>query len=174
MRNRGFYFDIVEYENYAQKNQTPSTPATSLLYALEAQMGDIGREGIERRWERHISMRDATIEWVYGMSTRRGIEISVLAPEGARSPTVTVVKLPEGLKGPEVSRSDQSARHHRRQRLRQAQRHDDSHRTHGRSHARGHPSLPARVRVGDHGAGGAEAVRSRVIRSVLTNVSSPS
>ena len=66
VQNRGFYFDIVEYENYAQKNQTPSTPATHLLYALEAQMGDIGREGIERRWDRHISMRDATIDWVYG------------------------------------------------------------------------------------------------------------
>jgi aspartate aminotransferase-like enzyme len=103
VRNRGFYFDIVEYEKYAQKNQTPSTPATSLLYALEAQMGDIGREGIERRWERHIAMRDATIEWVYGMSTRRGVELSVVAPDGARSPTVTVIKLPAGIKGPEVS-----------------------------------------------------------------------
>jgi aspartate aminotransferase-like enzyme len=102
VRDRGFYFDIVEYENYAQKNQTPSTPATSLLYALEAQMGDIGREGIERRWERHIAMRDATIDWVYGMSTRRGIELRVVAPDGARSPTVTVIKLPPGLKGPEV------------------------------------------------------------------------
>ena len=54
-KNRGFYFDILQYEKYAQKNQTPSTPATSLLYALEAQMGDIGREGIERRWERHLA-----------------------------------------------------------------------------------------------------------------------
>jgi len=103
VRDRGFYFDIVDYENYAQKNQTPSTPATSLLYALEAQMGDIGREGIERRWDRHIAMRDATIEWVYGMSTRRGIELSVVAPDAARSPTVTVVKLPPELKGPEVT-----------------------------------------------------------------------
>ena len=103
VRNRGFYFDVVEYDNYAEKNQTPSTPATSLLYALEAQMGDIGREGIERRWERHIAMRDATIEWVEGMSRRRGVDLSVMAPEGARSPTVTVVVLPDNIKGPEVS-----------------------------------------------------------------------
>src|SRR4029079_6882372 len=102
-RNRGFYFDVVEYDNYAEKNQTPSTPATSLLYALEAQMGDSGREGIERRWDRHIAMRDATIEWVEGMSRRRGVELSVMAPEGARSPTVTVVVLPSNIKGPEVS-----------------------------------------------------------------------
>jgi aspartate aminotransferase-like enzyme len=103
VRNRGFYFDVVEYDNYAEKNQTPSTPATSLLYALEAQMGDIGREGIERRWDRHLSMRDATIEWVEGMSRRRGVDLSVMAPEGARSPTVTVVVLPSSMKGPEVS-----------------------------------------------------------------------
>ena len=102
-RNRGFYFDVVEYDNYAAKNQTPSTPATSLLYALEAQMGDIGREGIERRWDRHIAMRDATIEWVEGMSRRRGVELGVMAPEGSRSPTVTVVVLPSNIKGPEVT-----------------------------------------------------------------------
>src|SRR5205814_4812550 len=94
--DRGFYFDIVEYDNYAQKNQTPSTPATSLLYALEAQMGDIGREGIERRWERHLHMQEATVSWVHGFRERRGVELRVVAPEGSRSPTVTVIALPNG------------------------------------------------------------------------------
>ena len=51
--DRGLYFDVVEYEAFAAKNQTPATPALSLLYALEAQLGDILREGIDRRWERH-------------------------------------------------------------------------------------------------------------------------
>jgi predicted phosphoserine aminotransferase len=97
VRNRGFYFDVLQYESFAAKNQTPSTPATSLLYALEAQMGDIGREGIERRWERHLSMRDATIEWVYACAQRRGFDLRVVAAEGVRSPTVTAVKLPPGL-----------------------------------------------------------------------------
>jgi aspartate aminotransferase-like enzyme len=97
VRDRGFYFDVVQYEKYAEKNQTPTTPATSLLFALEAQMGDIGREGIERRWERHLAMRDATIEWVQAVSRRRGVDISVVAPEGARSPTVTAISLPTGM-----------------------------------------------------------------------------
>src|SRR5689334_12822983 len=88
--DRGYYFDVLQYEKYAEKNQTPSTPATHLLYALEAQMGDIGREGIERRWERHIAMRDATIEWVQGVSMRRGVDLRIVAPDGVRSPTVTV------------------------------------------------------------------------------------
>ncbi len=95
--NRGFYFDVVHYEKFAEKNQTPSTPATSLLYALEAQVGDIGREGIERRWERHLAMRDATIDWVHGVSKRRGVDLHVVAPDGARSPTVTVISLPKGI-----------------------------------------------------------------------------
>jgi len=95
--DRGFYFDVVQYDKFAEKNQTPSTPATSLLYALEAQMGDIGREGIERRWERHLAMRDATIEWVESVAKRRGIDINVVAAEGARSPTVTVISLPRGM-----------------------------------------------------------------------------
>jgi aspartate aminotransferase-like enzyme len=103
VRDRGFYFDIRQYDSYAAKNQTPSTPATSLLYALEAQLGDIGREGIERRWERHMRMRDATIDWIAEMGTRRGVELGIIAPRGFRSPTVTAVKLPDGLSGSEVS-----------------------------------------------------------------------
>jgi aspartate aminotransferase-like enzyme len=95
--DRGFYFDVVQYDKFAEKNQTPSTPATSLLYALEAQMGDIGREGIERRWERHLAMRDATVDWVNTVAKRRGIDISVVAPEASRSPTVTVISLPTGM-----------------------------------------------------------------------------
>jgi aspartate aminotransferase-like enzyme len=103
VKHRGFYFDVLQYDSYAQKNQTPSTPATSLLYALEMQVGDIGREGIERRWDRHIQMRDATIEWIHAVRDRRRVDISVLAPEDARSPTVTVIKLPKGMRGPDLS-----------------------------------------------------------------------
>jgi aspartate aminotransferase-like enzyme len=102
VRNRGFYFDVLQYESFAAKNQTPSTPATSLLYALEAQMGDIGREGIERRWERHLAMRDATIEWVRVAAARRDLDISIVAADGIRSPTVTAVRLPAGLTTKEV------------------------------------------------------------------------
>lgn len=105
---RGYYFDVLQYDKYAEKHQTPSTPATSLLYALEAQMGDIGREGIERRWERHVQMRDTTIEWVQAVADRRGIDLDIVAPEGHRSPTVTVISLPAGMKGGEVCEATKS------------------------------------------------------------------
>jgi aspartate aminotransferase-like enzyme len=100
--DRGYYFDVVQYDESAARNQTPSTPAITLLYALEAQMGDIGREGIERRWERHEAMRELTLSWVHGISERRGIDLRVLASEGARSPTLTVIRLPEKVRAPDV------------------------------------------------------------------------
>jgi aspartate aminotransferase-like enzyme len=65
-------------------------------------MGDIGREGIEQRWERHLAMRDATIDWVEGVARRRGFDLGIVAPEGARSPTVSVISLPTGMRGPEM------------------------------------------------------------------------
>ena len=100
--DRGLYFDIVEFEQFAAKNQTPSTPAISLLYALETQLNDMLREGIDRRWERHEAMRDATISWVTRTVLRLDLDLAVLAPDGARSPTVTAITLPEGLKSADV------------------------------------------------------------------------
>lgn len=106
--DRGLYFDVVEFEQFAQKNQTPATPALPLLYALEAQLGDIGREGIERRWARHAAMREATLDWVARCVEHFGDAaegLGVLAPEGARSPTVTALTLPAKVKGPELARA---------------------------------------------------------------------
>ncbi|HKO15425.1 MAG TPA: alanine--glyoxylate aminotransferase family protein, partial [Gemmatimonadaceae bacterium] len=100
--DRGLYFDVVEYEAYAAKNQTPATPALSLLYALEAQLGDILREGIDRRWERHEVMRDATAAWLNRARLRLDLDLEILAPEGARSPTVTTITLPPQLTSAEV------------------------------------------------------------------------
>jgi aspartate aminotransferase-like enzyme len=100
--DRGLYFDVVEFEAFAQKNQTPATPALPLLYALEAQLSDVLREGIERRWERHQAMRDATASWLSRVTQRLGVEIRVLAPEGARSPSVSAITLPDDVKSADV------------------------------------------------------------------------
>src|ERR687893_1483204 len=39
--DRGAYFDVVEFEKFAAKHQTPNTPALPLLYALDAQLESI-------------------------------------------------------------------------------------------------------------------------------------
>ena len=79
-KGRGLYFDLVEFEGYAAKNQTPNTPALPLLYALDAQLARIATE-----------------------TKRRGVAIRVLAPEGERSLTVTAVSLPQGISGVAVA-----------------------------------------------------------------------
>jgi aspartate aminotransferase-like enzyme len=94
---RGRYFDVLEYEKYSALHQTPTTPALSLLFALEAQLQNIALEGIERRWGRHAAMRRATEFWVDGAASRTGVALSILAVEGARSPTVTTIKLPSRI-----------------------------------------------------------------------------
>jgi aspartate aminotransferase-like enzyme len=99
--DRGTYFDFLEIEKNLQGNQTPNTPAVSLLYALAVQVQRIADEGIEARWARHEEMSRHTIDWVQRM-TERGVPLKVLAPEGFRSPTVTCIRVPDGWTGARV------------------------------------------------------------------------
>ena len=92
---RGRYFDIVEFAEYAAKNQTPNTPALSLIYALDAQVAAIGPTGIECRWARHAALAAAMHAWVEEQRQAGRLD-GILAPCGARSNTVTVVKVREG------------------------------------------------------------------------------
>ncbi len=101
--HRGTYFDLVEFEKYAVKNQTPNTPAISLFYALAEQVDAIAAEGIECRWERHRQMQALTLGWVRRLSTTLDAAIAPLAPASGRSPTVTCIVLPSALKGSAVA-----------------------------------------------------------------------
>lgn len=100
---RGFYFDLLKFEARMERDQTPNTPAVSLLYALEEQLRRIAEEGLEGRWRRHWAMASHTHAWVDELSGRAAGDFAVLAPEGYRSPTVTAVRLPDRLTGPEVA-----------------------------------------------------------------------
>jgi predicted phosphoserine aminotransferase len=100
--DRGIYFDFVEFEKNIQNNQTPNTPAVSLMYALAAQLDYIRAETIEGRWERHRVMAERTYAWVDEMAGR-GIALEIMAPDGYRSPTVTTIRLPNGWSGPRVA-----------------------------------------------------------------------
>jgi predicted phosphoserine aminotransferase len=83
--NRGYYFDFVTLDKYLAKNQTPATPAISLLYALDRQLEDMLAEGLENRFARHMAMRDVTLAWA------RGRGFTIFAAAGYESPTVTCV-----------------------------------------------------------------------------------
>lgn len=89
--DRGYYFDFVMLEKYLLRNQTPATPAISLMYALDRQLDDMLAEGIENRWARHLAMRDRTLAW----ARSRGFEPYPAA--GYESPTVTCVDNKQGV-----------------------------------------------------------------------------
>jgi len=82
---RGYYFDFIEIDDSLKKNNTPSTPPISLMFAADKQLDDILVEGLENRWERHLQMRDLTINWANAR------DFGVFAQDGYRSPTVTTV-----------------------------------------------------------------------------------
>jgi aspartate aminotransferase-like enzyme len=94
---RGVYFDLVELDAYARRNQTPSTPALSFLYALEVQLKSIAAEGIEARWMRHKAMAALTQDWITKISEETGRRLANIAPLGFQSPTVSTIRLPADL-----------------------------------------------------------------------------
>jgi aspartate aminotransferase-like enzyme len=93
-KGRGLYFDLVEFDAYGAKNQTPNTPAISLFYAAEVQLPAIVAEGMPERWARHRTMANMTYEWVASLRERYGDAFGILAREGHRTPTVTSVTIP--------------------------------------------------------------------------------
>jgi aspartate aminotransferase-like enzyme len=100
-KGKGQYFDLMEFEKTQADNMTPTTPALSTMYALDVQLGRIKNETMEGRWKRHAAMRDVTVKWVERMKGK-GVDLSVLAPEGFRSPTVTTINMPAGKVSPPV------------------------------------------------------------------------
>jgi predicted phosphoserine aminotransferase len=85
VENRGYYTDFLELEKYLLRNQTPATPAISLMYALDQQLDDMLAEGMENRFARHLAMRDRTIAWA------KGHGFQLFAAEDYASPTVTCI-----------------------------------------------------------------------------------
>jgi predicted phosphoserine aminotransferase len=84
IRNRGYYFDFIELEKFLQKNNTPATPAISLMFALDRQLDDMLAEGLEHRFVRHAKLAQLTRDWASEM-------FALFAEHGYESNTVTCV-----------------------------------------------------------------------------------
>lgn len=95
--DRGYYLDLLEFDRYWRKHQTPTTPAVNLVFALAEQLRRIHGEGLAARAERHWAMAERCWSWA---EEQPGV--SVLAPDGRRSPTVTTFTLPDGKTGPTI------------------------------------------------------------------------
>lgn len=73
IEGRGYYFDFVEFETADAKDNTPSTPCISQIYALDRQLDRFFAEGLEQRWARHKELAALVGNWVrengYGFFT---------------------------------------------------------------------------------------------------------
>ena len=84
--NKGYFLDILTYEKYYEKDQTPSTPSIPHMFALKKVLEMIDLEGLDQRWERHKEMAKITQEWALSHN-------QALFPEtGCRSETITCIK----------------------------------------------------------------------------------
>lgn len=84
-KDRGYYFDLVEFQKNAEQNMTPSTPSIGHVNALESKLADFLAEGLEARYERHRRTNQMTRNW----AGRNGF---TLFPEsGYESITLTCV-----------------------------------------------------------------------------------
>src|SRR5215468_66188 len=63
MKDRGYYFDFVEFQKNAEQNMTPSTPSIGHVYALASKLEDIFAEGLEARYARHRQTNQLTRDW---------------------------------------------------------------------------------------------------------------
>ena len=87
VKNRGTYTDLLKVHNYyLKKKQTPSTPAISLLYALDYQLGKMLKETAKGRYERHKAMAELTRKW----ALEKGFKL--FAEKGYESVTVTTIE----------------------------------------------------------------------------------
>ncbi|MDH7501398.1 MAG: alanine--glyoxylate aminotransferase family protein [Verrucomicrobiota bacterium] len=62
-KDRGYYFDFVEFRKNAEQNMTPSTPSIAHVYALASKLDDIFAEGLEARFARHRQTSQSTRDW---------------------------------------------------------------------------------------------------------------
>ncbi|HEX6966297.1 MAG TPA: alanine--glyoxylate aminotransferase family protein [Gemmatimonadaceae bacterium] len=91
LEDRGMYLDLVRYDEFWHKQETSTTPAISLIYALDAQLDTIARHGLDARFVRHARMAEAAWQWV---SARReqGAHLGLLASPELRAPTVSCIR----------------------------------------------------------------------------------
>lgn len=88
-----YYFDISKYKEFAAKNQTPATPAVSVLFGLDSSLKLMKKEGRENIFRRHLELMKHLREEV------RKIGLELFVDDCDASPTLTSIKIPASVDG---------------------------------------------------------------------------
>lgn len=92
-----YYWDFHAARRFAQRGETPYTPAVGLLFGLQASLHMLAEEGLARVFARHTELRDR----VRQLALRVGLE--PLAGDEIASRTVTALRVPEGIRARQVT-----------------------------------------------------------------------
>lgn len=94
----GEYWDLRRARSQAAKDQTVFTPAVSTLAAVHEALLMVHEEGLEHVFKRHRQL---------ALGLRRGVEalgLGVFTSPPCDSPSVSVIRLPEGVDGAQLVR----------------------------------------------------------------------
>ena len=101
IKDRGYYFDFVEFQKNAEQSMTPSTPSIGHVYAMSSKLDEFFGEGLENRYTRHKQTNQMVRDWAakhgFNLFPEKGFESLTLtcvnngAKPGGR--TVDVPKL---------------------------------------------------------------------------------
>jgi aspartate aminotransferase-like enzyme len=94
-----FYFDLATHRDFAEKGQTPWTPALSVIYGLDLALERMVEEGPDAIFARHARIAARTRERV------KTLGLQLFADERFASNTVTAVSVPDGVDGKKLTRT---------------------------------------------------------------------
>ena len=84
-----YYFNFTDTLKAMKKNDTPFTPAVSLIRGLDEALAMLLEEGIENVWKRHAD----TAAWVRAKATSLGLSLFAQVPSNA----LTAITMPDAI-----------------------------------------------------------------------------
>lgn len=108
MTDRGYYFDFdAMLKRYEKDHQTPTTPAVTLIYAMDKQFDRILAEGMENRYQRHLQMAGYVRDWAkknFALFPEPGYEsVTLTCVDNTRKITVADLNSELGKRGFAIS-----------------------------------------------------------------------
>lgn len=104
-KDRGYYFDFLEFKKQQENDMTPTTPSVAHIHALQSKLDEIFTEGLANRHARHARTHRLVHEWV------RARDFEFFAPDGYRSVTLTCIKNNRGIDVAQLTQNLR-AKHH--------------------------------------------------------------
>jgi aspartate aminotransferase-like enzyme len=100
LKDRGYYFDFVEFQKNAEQNMTPSTPSIGHVNALASKLEDFFAEGLEARYARHRKTNQMVRDWAakhgFTLFPEKGYEsLSLTCVNNGAKPGGRVVDVPK-------------------------------------------------------------------------------